>query len=111
MVLYLGKLCEVAPTESLFAQPTHPYTQLLLESVPTVHDALRDLEESVGTVQELPSPLNPPSGCRFRTRCPLATELCADVVPPMQELSPGHFVACHHADIAAEKYAAKSTTA
>ncbi len=105
MVLYLGKLCEVATTEELFERPTHPYTQLLLESVPTVHDALRELEESVDEVQELPSPLDPPSGCRFRTRCPLATQVCADVVPPMRELTTGHFVACHHAEAAGERYA------
>jgi peptide/nickel transport system ATP-binding protein len=105
MVLYLGKLCEVARTESLFARAMHPYTQLLLDSVPTVHDAVRDLEESLDTVQELPSPLAPPSGCRFRTRCPLATEVCADVVPPLRELAPGHFVACHHAEATQERYA------
>ena len=99
MVLYLGKICEIAPTEVLYESPAHPYTQLLLDSVPTVNDAATGVgDETVRVTQDLPSPLAPPSGCRFRTRCPLATELCADEVPELREIRPGQQVACHHAE-------------
>jgi peptide/nickel transport system ATP-binding protein len=98
MVMYLGKLCEVATTEQLYDRPAHPYTQLLLDSVPTVHDAATAETGDVTVAQDLPSPLSPPSGCRFRTRCPLATELCAEQEPAMREVAPGQSVACHHAE-------------
>ena len=98
MVMYLGKLCEVATTEQLYDRPAHPYTQLLLDSVPTVHDAATAETGDVTVAQDLPSPLSPPSGCRFRTRCPLATELCAEQEPAMREVAPGQSVACHYAE-------------
>lgn len=93
-VMYLGKMCEIAPTETLYATPAHPYTQLLLSSVPTLDD---DTNVPIRKAHaELPSPLNPPTGCRFRTRCPLATDTCADAEPELREVQPGQYVACHH---------------
>ncbi|MEC3853142.1 ABC transporter ATP-binding protein [Paenarthrobacter ureafaciens] len=91
-VMYLGKLVETGPAESVYQRPFHPYTRGLIESAPSpdVHAA-----RTIEVKGELPSPLNPPSGCRFRTRCPLAQELCAKVEPPLRELAPGHFGACH----------------
>jgi peptide/nickel transport system ATP-binding protein len=98
-VMYLGMVCEVADTETLYRAPAHPYTMLLISSAPTLGGTLADTlgEESItATSSELPSPLNPPSGCRFRTRCPRATELCAAERPPLTTIAPGHQVACHH---------------
>jgi len=93
-VMYLGRLCEVAPTEQLFAQPAHPYTALLLEAIPVPDPTVRPAV-NVPT-GEPPSPLAPPSGCRFRTRCPRADETCARVVPELRQMAPGQFAACHH---------------
>jgi peptide/nickel transport system ATP-binding protein len=93
-VMYLGRLCEVGPTEQLFAKPAHPYTALLLEAIPVPDPSVKPaINVSVG---EPPSPLAPPSGCRFRTRCPRADAVCADVVPPLREIANGQFAACHH---------------
>ena len=92
-VMYLGKLCEVSEPDAMFDQPAHPYTELLLEAIPQA-----DPEAELGTGRiggELPSPMDPPSGCRFRTRCPLAAERCAAEEPEMREIAPGRFVACH----------------
>ncbi|MFA6574852.1 MAG: ABC transporter ATP-binding protein [Nocardioides sp.] len=94
MVMYLGKTCEVLPSADLENAARHPYTRLLLASVPSEADADRRPEPT--RAAELPSPLDPPSGCRFRTRCPLATDLCAAEEPILRELRPGQFVACHH---------------
>jgi peptide/nickel transport system ATP-binding protein len=94
-VMYLGKLCEVSESDDLYAHPAHPYTALLLGSSP-VPDPEAVLDDSMLTDGELPSPLNPPSGCRFRTRCPLADEICATVEPQMRPVGPDHYVACHH---------------
>ncbi|MCU1461380.1 MAG: transporter protein [Acidimicrobiales bacterium] len=93
-VMYLGKLCEIAPSEALYRRPAHPYTNALLASVPHP-DASRVRGKSVPLTGELPSALDPPSGCRFRTRCPRAEARCADEEPTMRELQPGQFVACH----------------
>jgi peptide/nickel transport system ATP-binding protein len=93
-VMYLGKLCEVGPTEQLFARPAHPYTALLLEAIPVPDPTVRPASNIA--VGEPPSPLDPPSGCRFRTRCPRADATCAAVVPELRELAPGQFAACHH---------------
>ena len=93
MVLYLGKVCEVLPSAIIDTQALHPYTQMLLASVPGATQG--ELPDSI-TTTELPSPLTPPSGCRFRTRCPFATERCATEEPQLRELTPGQFVACHH---------------
>src|SRR6266581_776487 len=89
-VMYLGKLCEVGPGETVYRQPLHPYTRALLDSVPGTAQA------KARTIRgEPPSPVHPPSGCRFRTRCPRAAQRCADEEPKLRELAAGHSVACH----------------
>ncbi len=90
-VMYLGKLCEVGPGETVYRQPLHPYTRALLDSVPGTAQA----RATAAIRGEPPSPVHPPSGCRFRTRCPRAAPRCADEEPPMRELSEGHLAACH----------------
>ena len=92
-VMYLGKLCEIAPTGQLFRNPAHPYTALLLEAIPRP-DPDAALPESV-PVGEPPSPLAPPSGCRFRTRCVRAQARCSTQEPAVRQITPAHFVACH----------------
>ncbi|MFT4864916.1 MAG: peptide/nickel transport system ATP-binding protein [Ilumatobacter sp.] len=94
-VMYLGKMCEMSESDELYAHPAHPYTRLLLESLP-IPDPTVKIDESVGLEGELPSPLSPPSGCRFRTRCPLADDICAAVEPTMRRVNDEHYVACHH---------------
>jgi len=94
-VMYLGKLCEVGGADQLYADPAHPYTEILLGANPEPDpEAVLDLESIEGG--DLPSPIDPPSGCRFRTRCPHATEKCENEEPQMREVSEGHHVACHH---------------
>jgi peptide/nickel transport system ATP-binding protein len=93
-VMYLGRLCEVGPSEQLFAKPAHPYTALLIEAIP-VPDPDQRPAESV-PVGEPPSPIAPPSGCRFRTRCPRADQKCRDEMPELQPVRPGQYAACHH---------------
>src|ERR1700722_20060362 len=92
-VMYLGKLVEVAPSDDLYRYAAHPYTEALLASIPEPDPDLRS--DHKGLSGELPSPLNPPSGCRFRTRCPYAQERCAKEEPLLREIAPGHQVACH----------------
>jgi len=95
-VMYLGKIVELSPSDALYRRPAHPYTQALLASIPVADPmARRDTAPMAG---EIPSPIDIPSGCRFRTRCPFATELCARVEPPLQDMGEGHFAACHYAD-------------
>ncbi|HEY8552824.1 MAG TPA: ABC transporter ATP-binding protein, partial [Thermaerobacter sp.] len=95
VVMYLGRVVEEAPVEELFARPLHPYTQALLAAIP-VPDPVRARRRERRLIQgEPPDPLRPPSGCPFRTRCPLAQSRCADEVPVLRELAPGHRVACH----------------
>lgn len=94
MVMYLGKVCEIADTDDLYANPTHPYSRALLASIPGHTLDLPPASELISG--ELPSPLEPPSGCRFRTRCPRATELCTSDEPELREIETGHWVACHH---------------
>jgi oligopeptide transport system ATP-binding protein len=92
-VMYLGKFCEVGPGELVYKQPLHPYTRALLDSIPSTEPgAARATATLTG---EPPSPISPPSGCRFRTRCPRAQDVCASEVPQPRELGPGHLVACH----------------
>ena len=92
-VMYLGKVCEVASADELYERPTHPYTVALLSSIPVADPEVRP---TAGQLRgELPSPLAPPSGCRFRTRCPRAQERCAAEEPLMRNIGDGHFVACH----------------
>jgi len=111
MVMYLGRVCEVAPTTSLYAAPRHPYTSMLLASVPSLEPRRRAPRRELPR-GETPSPLAVPSGCRFRTRCPRADDRCAREVP---EIAPagvaGHFVACHHPLPADEAAAAAGTAA
>jgi peptide/nickel transport system ATP-binding protein len=94
-VMYLGKLCEYAAPDELYQQPAHHYTAALLASIP-VPDPDKSQRDHGGIGGELPSPLDPPSGCRFRTRCPRAQEKCAVDEPQMREVAGGHFVACHY---------------
>ncbi|HET9732671.1 MAG TPA: oligopeptide/dipeptide ABC transporter ATP-binding protein [Acidimicrobiales bacterium] len=94
-VMYLGKVCEVAPSEELYRAPTHPYTNALLASIPVPDPNVRPSAEDRLLGAEFPSPIAPPSGCRFRTRCPRAEERCAEEEPVIREISSGHYVACH----------------
>ncbi|HEX7094634.1 MAG TPA: oligopeptide/dipeptide ABC transporter ATP-binding protein [Acidimicrobiales bacterium] len=96
IVMYLGKICEVAPPDELYATPAHPYTRILLKSIPEPDPARPIAQDTIAG--DLPSPINPPSGCRFRTRCPNAKDVCAEVEPQIRELKPGHFIACHFPD-------------
>jgi peptide/nickel transport system ATP-binding protein len=97
-VMYLGRLCEEAPTEALYDSPAHPYTRALLAAVPRPDPSYPSPDTGLLT-GELPSPLDPPSGCRFRTRCPRADDVCALTQPAMREIAPAHSVACHHPHI------------
>jgi oligopeptide/dipeptide ABC transporter ATP-binding protein len=91
--MYLGKIVEQAPTASLFADVRHPYTRALFSAV-LVAGAGRQ-EDEIELLGEVPSPLDPPSGCRFHTRCPYVMARCSQQEPALREVSPGHFVACH----------------
>ncbi|MGH9210868.1 MAG: ABC transporter ATP-binding protein [Acidimicrobiales bacterium] len=93
-VMYLGKLCELGPADTLYEVPAHPYTRSLLASIPRPEPGTQPTEPALEG--ELPSPLDPPSGCRFRTRCARASERCAAEEPQMRAIGPDHFVACHH---------------
>jgi peptide/nickel transport system ATP-binding protein len=96
-VMYLGKLCEIAASDDLYARPAHPYTKVLVESIP-IPDP--DHVHSITTIHgEPPSPVDPPSGCRFHPRCPNADDTCVTTEPHVREIGHGHFVACHHPDI------------
>jgi peptide/nickel transport system ATP-binding protein len=96
MVLYLGRVMEVAPTRRLFTAPRHPYTAGLLAAAPRPD---RRHAPSIVLRDEIPSPANPPSGCVFRTRCPFALERCATEVPPLEDLGDGHWRACLRDDL------------
>jgi oligopeptide transport system ATP-binding protein len=96
MVLYLGKVMEIADRDALYRAPLHPYTQALMAAVPIPDPDKEHAKPRAAVFGDLPSPLNPPSGCVFRTRCPKATATCADIVPPLEAVRAGHEVACHH---------------
>ena len=94
IVMYLGKVCEVGDADTLYSVPAHPYTRVLLASAPEPATTVDESESAIG--DEIPSPINPPSGCRFRTRCPRADDRCATEEPVLRAVGDDHFVACHH---------------
>jgi oligopeptide/dipeptide ABC transporter ATP-binding protein len=94
-VMYLGNLVELTTSEQLYKEPKHPYTQALLSAIPVPDPDAEQSRERIILEGDVPSPINPPSGCVFRTRCPVAKEVCAQEKPFWQEVSPQHYVACH----------------
>jgi oligopeptide transport system ATP-binding protein len=95
-VMYLGKLVELGTAEQITLRPRHPYTQALLSAVPIPRPGLK--KNRTILAGDVPSPVAPPSGCRFRTRCPIARPNCGDAIPPLREVEPGHWVACYYAE-------------
>jgi oligopeptide/dipeptide ABC transporter ATP-binding protein len=92
IVMYLGRIMEIAPSRELYTNPRHPYTEALLSAIPVPDPTVK--RNSILLQGDIPSPINPPSGCVFRTRCPIATAECASVVPPLEQVGPMHFKAC-----------------
>lgn len=95
-VMYLGKIVELADADEIYEHPLHPYSKALMSAVPVPDPKIAKANQRITLTGDIPSPLNAPSGCPFRTRCPYATEKCAAEIPEFREVSKGHFVACHH---------------
>jgi peptide/nickel transport system ATP-binding protein len=99
-IMYLGKIAEIAPAQEFFEKPLHPYTQMLLSSIPVLSEEEEKLKPSkVHSVGEIPSPVDVPPGCSFNTRCPFKTDVCFVEDPEMREVEPEHFARCHHIKI------------
>ncbi|NLM13463.1 MAG: dipeptide ABC transporter ATP-binding protein [Epulopiscium sp.] len=95
-VMYLGSIVELADSDELYENPLHPYTKALLSAIPIPDPAIQRKRERIVLQGDVPSPINPPKGCKFVDRCPMATEKCRTERPALQEIKPGHYVACHH---------------
>ncbi len=99
-VMYLGKMVELADADELYSHPLHPYSKALMSAVPIPDPKIARANQRIALTGDIPSPLNAPSGCPFRTRCAYATELCAQCMPEFKEVSKGHYVACHNIQLA-----------
>jgi peptide/nickel transport system ATP-binding protein len=97
-IMYAGRIAEIAPSHQVYETPRHPYTKALLSAVPIPDPAVQRVRRREVLVGEIPNPIDPPPGCRFSSRCPMATDLCRSETPLLEEKAPGHFAACHYSD-------------
>lgn len=95
-IMYLGSMVELGSSQAIFGQPLHPYTKALISAIPEADPDAEKTRKRIPLEGEVPSPIDPPSGCKFRPRCAYATDKCAQEIPTWEEAAPGHFVACHH---------------
>ena len=95
-IMYLGSMVELGSSQAIFGQPLHPYTKALISAIPEADPDSEKTRKRIPLEGEVPSPIDPPSGCKFRPRCAYATDKCAQEIPTWEEAAPGHFVACHH---------------